>query len=550
MEKIFTKLIATNRTSLQPATSLLTISWWSAILIWLLISLGWRPLKSPDEARYVTVAWEMLKSGHLWLPTINELPFFHKPPFFYWLTDLSLYACGLNNFCIRLVPLSAAFVTCLAIFFFIREYVSAMLAHKTVLILVTLPFFYFAAQFSNPDMLVSTFTTLTILATVHAIFRLESHLPYKNILMMAYAMAGLGMLAKGLIGIVLPAIVIFCWMLASGRGKLIARLILPRGLIILSLICLPWICMVEFHYPGFIKYFFIHHHFERYTESTFNNKQPFWFFLILLPLLTLPWSLGLLRGYRQMMTEMAPRQKEILRLMLIWVASIVLFFSLPSSKPPGYIIPVLPAFATLIAMVISPQSATQQFSKRLQIMLFIAAIGCLSAIKMTQIHDHKKTSSMLTSYLKKQVNQEDKVILLGKYIYDLRSSLDLNHPLGVVDDWHAADIDRHDNWRRELHEASHFAHVDTSEILIVPSKLDQTICIQSAPRIWVVGDQWHDQSIILSKIKPIYSLEGLPVWRIDSKQKSMSCQTEHIIEQQLLLASKSMRTLTDPNFDY
>ena len=49
-----------------------------------------RPLTLPDEGRYVGVAWEMLRSGDWLTPTLDGLPFFHKPPLFYWITAASL----------------------------------------------------------------------------------------------------------------------------------------------------------------------------------------------------------------------------------------------------------------------------------------------------------------------------------------------------------------------------------------------------------------------------------------------------------------------------
>ena len=49
-----------------------------------------RPLAMPDEGRYVGVALEMLHTGNWVTPTLDGLPFFHKPPLFYWITAASL----------------------------------------------------------------------------------------------------------------------------------------------------------------------------------------------------------------------------------------------------------------------------------------------------------------------------------------------------------------------------------------------------------------------------------------------------------------------------
>ena len=68
----------------SPAFLLLVCAFWLAVLA------GIRPLMLPDEGRYVGVAWEMLSSGDWLTPTLDGLPFFHKPPLFYWLTALAL----------------------------------------------------------------------------------------------------------------------------------------------------------------------------------------------------------------------------------------------------------------------------------------------------------------------------------------------------------------------------------------------------------------------------------------------------------------------------
>jgi len=61
-----------------------------AVVAWLAFAIGLHPLTLPDEGRYVGVAWEMMRSGDWLVPMQNGLPFFHKPPLFYWLTALSM----------------------------------------------------------------------------------------------------------------------------------------------------------------------------------------------------------------------------------------------------------------------------------------------------------------------------------------------------------------------------------------------------------------------------------------------------------------------------
>ena len=75
--------------------------WTLALLaLWLLLTTGLRPLLLPDEGRYAEVAREMLHGDGL-VPTLLGLPFFHKPPLFYWLDMAAMQLLGAHVFAAR-----------------------------------------------------------------------------------------------------------------------------------------------------------------------------------------------------------------------------------------------------------------------------------------------------------------------------------------------------------------------------------------------------------------------------------------------------------------
>ena len=69
---------------------------WPALLFaaWLLCTAAWRPLAMPDEGRYASISLEMAISGNWAVPLLNGLPFFHKPPLFYWINAAALKLFG------------------------------------------------------------------------------------------------------------------------------------------------------------------------------------------------------------------------------------------------------------------------------------------------------------------------------------------------------------------------------------------------------------------------------------------------------------------------
>jgi len=85
---------------------------------------------------------------------------------------------------------------------------------------------------------------------------------------------GLGVMAKGLIGIVLPGLVVLVWLVVSRQARSIPRLLSPLGIAVFLLIVVPWFVAVQQQYPGFARYFFVYHHFERFTATGFNNVKP------------------------------------------------------------------------------------------------------------------------------------------------------------------------------------------------------------------------------------------------------------------------------------
>jgi hypothetical protein len=157
-----------------------------ATAVWLAATAGVRPLMLPDEGRYVGIAWEMLTSGDWLVPRLDGLPFFHKPPLFYWLTSLSLGLFGSHQLAARVASLLAATLAAGGMYLFARRYRGSQVATIAVVVLLTQPIFYAAAQFANLDMLVAGLISLAILSGADALLRLEKGNPYHAALARAY----------------------------------------------------------------------------------------------------------------------------------------------------------------------------------------------------------------------------------------------------------------------------------------------------------------------------------------------------------------------------
>ena len=343
------------------------------MLAWLTFTAWARPLMLPDEGRYVGVAWEMLRSGEWFTPTLNGLPYFHKPPLFYWITAASLWLFGHHEWAARVASLVGAALGATTLYAFTRRWSGDRAARAGLVVLLAQPLWLIAAQFANLDMLVAGCISATIVLLAHAVLLSEHGKPWRAVLTGAWAMAALGVLAKGLIGFVLPAMVVFTWLVLRRRWRSLFALLWWPGIVVFLALTAPWFAVMQQRFPDFLNYFFVVQHFHRFTQGGFNNVMPFWFYLAVLGVCFLPWLPWITRAVRPQPSVSDPQQALRL-LMLVWPALVVGFFSLPQSKLLGYVLPAVPPLAFIAADgFLSQASLSRGFSRLWHVG---AGIGC------------------------------------------------------------------------------------------------------------------------------------------------------------------------------
>ena len=459
-----------------------------AAFIWLAAFAGIRPLMLPDEGRYVGVAWEMVSSGNWRVPHIDGMPFFHKPPLFYWLSTLSLNIFGVHEWAARIVSIFAGVITVAGLYLFVRHYRNSQWATMAAVVLATQPYFFAGSQFANLDMLVASLISLTILSGADAVFRLESDRPHRSALARTYALAAFGVLAKGLIGIVLPGGVLFFWLVWRSSWRLSRALLWPTGGLLFLLIALPWFLSMQQAYPGFFDYFVIYHHFQRFTGSNFNNQEPFWFYVPVLILFALPWTPWLGRFVNR--TYWKNEASDSLRsLMVIWFLVILVFFSLPSSKLVGYVLPALPPMAYFIAQVLArwlerdPTKARRGYLATLA----VAATLCIAVIVGIVVSD-KVSAKALATTSRLTFKPDDQVVMVSGYQYDLPFYLRSTKPAWVVLDWSDPKIANSDHWEKELLDAGKFDPSTAHSVLINAPQFTERLCTYRQPEaLWIWG---------------------------------------------------------------
>ncbi|MFN0124254.1 MAG: glycosyltransferase family 39 protein [Blastocatellia bacterium] len=350
----------------------------------LFYGLGWLPLLGPDEPRYTEVAREMFLSGDWITPRIGGLHWFEKPALTYWLSAAGFSIFGVTEFGARV------FIALLAFFGAGALYLSgATLRSKTrgylcATVLLSSGLWIGFGRAATFDLPLAVCMELALLCFFH--YESGGAQARNRPAIWWYSCCfclGLAVLAKGLVGIVLPGIIIGLYLLLTGGLFRFLKNPAPiaMGAVVFTLTAALWYGpMFRRHGHEFWQEFFLAHHFQRYLTNKYNHPQPFYFFPAVAVLGCLPWSFylfpalaklpGVIRaswhGAKSNLAEpnlAEPNLIDRLRLFLwIWALVPVLFFSFSGSKLPGYILPVFPALAMLIGLELEQALENHGFS--------------------------------------------------------------------------------------------------------------------------------------------------------------------------------------------
>lgn len=308
-------------------------------------ALGQLPLIDPDEGRYIEIPREMILRGDFVTPMLNQVKYFEKPPLHYWLNALSLTVFGENEFAARFAGTLCGLLTVLVTYYLGRRLMGRRSGLYGAIILGSAGGFLVQSRINFTDMTLSF-----LLSTAFACFALaqrEEERHKGRWYYLFYIFMGLAVLAKGLIGIVLPGGVIFLYILFTRRWSLLREMRLFKGALLFLAVCAPWFVLVSLRNPEFPQFFFIHEHFQRFLTKVHHRYQPIWFFVPVLLGTMLPWSpfipAALKRGWQERKGQTAAL------FLLLWAVVIFAFFSKSSSKLIPYILPVFPPLALLIA---------------------------------------------------------------------------------------------------------------------------------------------------------------------------------------------------------
>lgn len=335
-----------NRTGLS-WTDILLIAALAGVLFSFM--LGNRALSVPDEARYSEIPREMVATGDYLTPRLNGVKYFEKPVLFYWLQAISIRLFGLDEFTLRLWPALFALFGCLAVALAGARLFGRLSGLLAAAVLATSPLYFALGHAIILDMPVTVLLTIALLSFligVHEPLGVRQRLYFWSF----YTFSALAVLTKGLIGILIPGMVIGAWMLLMQEWRMLRTMYLPSGAALFLLIAAPWHILVGRANPEFFHFYFVQEHVLRYLTTMHGRYQPAWFFIPVVLLGLFPWSAFLVQAIRHNLPSTWKEryeQRDAVFLML-WAGIAFLFFSASGSKLVPYILPIFPPVALLI----------------------------------------------------------------------------------------------------------------------------------------------------------------------------------------------------------
>lgn len=322
----------------------------TVVLLLRLATLGLYPLLDPSEARYAEMARGMATDGGWVTPWFaTGVPFWGKPPLAFWTQATSMLVLGINEFAARLPAWLLHVATCLMMIRMAKEEGNARAGVLASVIFSSSLLGVVASGVVLTDPALNFSTWLAC----YGFWRGVAHGDRRGALW-GFVGLGLGLLAKGPLVFLLCGVPAVSWTLVTRRWIAWRHLPWFTGISIVLLIAVPWYVLAELHTPGFLDYFFVGEHWNRFLVSNWAgdrygtaHAQPHGMIWLFLLGALLPWSLLLPLLYTR--RHALARNRDCTLFLAAVALTTPAFFTLAGNVLWTYALPALPAASLLLA---------------------------------------------------------------------------------------------------------------------------------------------------------------------------------------------------------
>ncbi len=306
--------------------------------------LGSTPFFDRGEPREAMAVQDIVLRGEWLFPLKRATDLPSKPPLFHWSAALTAQVTGkLDEATIRFPSALYATLGVLLVYILGRKLYGGEVGLLAGAILATTMVYQYQAVDARVDMTLSFFVTASLIL-FYALYR--KFLVHQLWYFLLYALVGIGTLAKGPLGILLPAVVIGVFLALKRRWDLVIKFAFHPGVIVTLVVVVGWYGLaITRGGEGFVDRQLLEENLERFFGGS-GHSSAFYYYLPYLFSLGVPWCLFFPlvfwdSGRRGLLADDD-------RLFLIaWAAGMFVFFSIAMGKRAVYLLPIFPAIALI-----------------------------------------------------------------------------------------------------------------------------------------------------------------------------------------------------------
>ncbi len=319
------------------------------------------------ECYVSVVAREMLASGDWIMPTFNDELRLQKTPLSYWLVaGLSKTTGAIDEFTARLPSAVFAFLSAAAILYFVNLWLSFRIAALSAAVWATSLSYIKYSHTARPEMALTFFITLCFLSFYSAVNenRRGNQIVYMLIFWTSFALANL---AKGPAPIPLVLLPLFFYLLIFKEWRKIPKLLPIIGGIIFLAVVLPWPLAIA-QRVNWDLVVWKHHFFDRLFGKFDAGNYPIYFYLLMMFEFIVPWVAFLPAALPTPFYKIWDKKRKVMLFLWLWFVVDLIFLTVSGGKRKHYILPLMPAMAILIGIIIEDmafirRAYTKKFTK-------------------------------------------------------------------------------------------------------------------------------------------------------------------------------------------
>jgi hypothetical protein len=334
--------------------------------------LGSTPFFDKGEPREALAVQDIVQRGE-WLVPLKVATIPSKPPLMHWSAALVTKMTGsLTEATIRFPSAFYATLGVLLIYWLGRQIFDGTTALLGAAILATTMVYQDQALSARVDMTMCFFITAS-LALFYALYR--GYLKRPLWFYVFYIVVGIGTLAKGPLGVLLPALIAASLALAERRWNMIHKFCFHPGVILTLVLATGWyVVAVTRGGEGFFDRQILDENLSRFVGGS-GHSQPIYYYVPYLFTLGMPWGMFLpLLLWDVFKTRLQTGDHRLF--LKLWVLVMFVFFSISVGKRAVYLLPLYPALSLLLAAWFYDAGSAQK--GRLIVYRIIAILAALT----------------------------------------------------------------------------------------------------------------------------------------------------------------------------